>query len=368
MRRAAIHDDRLRGAHEEPGDLAVGVQHDPADPVRAVERDRDVDAGVAVADRDNRGAERLDLAGFAADLLADVGQKLDRAGVQHPLAKARARVVEAAVEKRLQHRHGMLDGALHRRNDPLLLGGGAPAAAEALERGLTTDAEQIPDLGPRVPGRARLLDKRAQGVLDDHVQAPRRGDRAHHLARGVLLRAEHVGNQLRIGREHHRHHLTVELRRGASFVHGVKVAFTDELVKTTFTPRRHEARRFRRADSCSSRAATVSRPEGHAQSPHGAPTSSREFERRAQTNAPAIPRAPRSRALDFGPQSMLALNCKANGEQSMQGTHDIDETTTADDGDGLDPREAARLLAETKRDAKREFNLSPPWITAFRAS
>ena len=26
----------------------------------------------------------------------------------------------------------------------------------------------------------------------------------------------------------------------------------------------------------------------------------------------------------------------------MQGTHDIDETTTADDGDGLDPREAAQ--------------------------
>ena len=49
----------------------------------------------------------------------------------------------------------------------------------------------------------------------------------------------------------------------------------------------------------------------------------------------------------------------------MQGTHDIDETTTANDGDGLDPREAARLLAQTKRDAKRQFNLSPPWITAF---
>ena len=48
----------------------------------------------------------------------------------------------------------------------------------------------------------------------------------------------------------------------------------------------------------------------------------------------------------------------------MQGTHDIDQTAPADDGDGLDPREAARLLAEAERDAKREFNLSPPWITA----
>jgi hypothetical protein len=48
----------------------------------------------------------------------------------------------------------------------------------------------------------------------------------------------------------------------------------------------------------------------------------------------------------------------------MQGTHDIDQTTTDNDGDGLDPREAARLLTQTERDAKREFNLSPPWITA----
>jgi hypothetical protein len=49
----------------------------------------------------------------------------------------------------------------------------------------------------------------------------------------------------------------------------------------------------------------------------------------------------------------------------MQGTHDINAPTTADDGEGLDPREAARLLAQTERDAKRQFNFSPPWITAF---
>ncbi|MBV9165105.1 MAG: hypothetical protein JO342_03025 [Solirubrobacterales bacterium] len=49
----------------------------------------------------------------------------------------------------------------------------------------------------------------------------------------------------------------------------------------------------------------------------------------------------------------------------MQGTHDIDQTTTADDaGEGLDPREAARLLEQTKREARRQFNLSPPWISA----
>jgi hypothetical protein len=33
--------------------------------------------------------------------------------------------------------------------------------------------------------------------------------------------------------------------------------------------------------------------------------------------------------------------------------------------DRLDPQEAARLLAETEREARRQFNLSPPWITVL---
>lgn len=49
----------------------------------------------------------------------------------------------------------------------------------------------------------------------------------------------------------------------------------------------------------------------------------------------------------------------------MQGTHDIDETATAGDGDDLDPREAARLLAQTEREARRQFEFTPPWITAL---
>jgi hypothetical protein len=49
----------------------------------------------------------------------------------------------------------------------------------------------------------------------------------------------------------------------------------------------------------------------------------------------------------------------------MQGTHDIHGPTTADNGEELDPREAARLLAQTERDAKRQFNFSPPWTLAF---
>jgi hypothetical protein len=48
----------------------------------------------------------------------------------------------------------------------------------------------------------------------------------------------------------------------------------------------------------------------------------------------------------------------------MNGTHDADQTTRADDGGELDPREAARLLAQTKREARRQFNLSPLWINA----
>ena len=49
----------------------------------------------------------------------------------------------------------------------------------------------------------------------------------------------------------------------------------------------------------------------------------------------------------------------------MHGTEDIDQTTAANDDDGLDPREAARLLAQTERDARRQFSLGPPWITAL---
>ena len=120
----------------------------------------------------------------------------------------------------------MLHGAIHRRNDPLLLLAEPPTAAEALERCLPTDAEQIADLGPRVPGRTRLLDECPQGVLDDHVQAPSGGDRAHHLARRVLLSAEHIGHQLHVRTEHQSHHFTVELRRRAGFIHAVNVTFT----------------------------------------------------------------------------------------------------------------------------------------------
>ena len=79
--------------------------------------------------------------------LAHVGQEFDRAGAQHPLAKRRPRVVEAPVEKCLKHRDGSADSAVHGHCDPIL-DGGSPAPAEALERSLPADVEQLADLRP----------------------------------------------------------------------------------------------------------------------------------------------------------------------------------------------------------------------------
>jgi cytochrome bd-type quinol oxidase subunit 2 len=45
----------------------------------------------------------------------------------------------------------------------------------------------------------------------------------------------------------------------------------------------------------------------------------------------------------------------------MSGTHDTNQT--ADDGGDLDPQQAATLLAQTKRQAQRQFELNPPLLT-----
>jgi hypothetical protein len=52
----------------------------------------------------------------------------------------------------------------------------------------------------------------------------------------------------------------------------------------------------------------------------------------------------------------------------MNGTHDTNETATADEGDGLDPRDAAKLLEHTKRQAQRQFDPAPPLLTLIRAA
>jgi len=46
----------------------------------------------------------------------------------------------------------------------------------------------------------------------------------------------------------------------------------------------------------------------------------------------------------------------------MPDPDDTDHTTTADDD--LDPRDAARLLQQTEREARRQFDLSPLWVSA----
>ena len=52
----------------------------------------------------------------------------------------------------------------------------------------------------------------------------------------------------------------------------------------------------------------------------------------------------------------------------MNGTHDIDQTTTHDDEGELDPREAARLLERTTREAKRKFDVSSPLLSLLGAA
>jgi hypothetical protein len=50
-------------------------------------------------------------------------------------------------------------------------------------------------------------------------------------------------------------------------------------------------------------------------------------------------------------------------EAMMQGTQDIDSNAT-DDDDRIDAREGARLLTDAQRDARRQFALRPPRVTA----
>ncbi len=52
----------------------------------------------------------------------------------------------------------------------------------------------------------------------------------------------------------------------------------------------------------------------------------------------------------------------------MNGTRDIDDTVTADQSGGLDPREASRLLEQTRRDAQRQLDLSSPLLATLGAA
>src|ERR1700760_4828633 len=52
----------------------------------------------------------------------------------------------------------------------------------------------------------------------------------------------------------------------------------------------------------------------------------------------------------------------------MNGTHDIRRTAAGSEGDQLDPREAAQLLEQTRRDAERQLDLSSPLLSALGAA
>jgi hypothetical protein len=52
----------------------------------------------------------------------------------------------------------------------------------------------------------------------------------------------------------------------------------------------------------------------------------------------------------------------------MNGTRDPSETAADDEGDGLDPREAAMLLDQTRRRARRQFDLRPPLLSVVNAA
>jgi len=50
----------------------------------------------------------------------------------------------------------------------------------------------------------------------------------------------------------------------------------------------------------------------------------------------------------------------------MNGTHDTSGTATAGNGGGLDPQQAAALLEQTTRQARRQLAPAPPWLLVTR--
>jgi hypothetical protein len=52
----------------------------------------------------------------------------------------------------------------------------------------------------------------------------------------------------------------------------------------------------------------------------------------------------------------------------MNSTRDRDDTATADEGGGLDPREAAKLLNQTRRQAQRGFDFRSPLLSLLGAA
>ncbi len=52
----------------------------------------------------------------------------------------------------------------------------------------------------------------------------------------------------------------------------------------------------------------------------------------------------------------------------MNGTQDINDTSASDPGGAFDPHEAAKLLDQTTREARRRLDLSSPWLSLIGAT
>jgi hypothetical protein len=52
----------------------------------------------------------------------------------------------------------------------------------------------------------------------------------------------------------------------------------------------------------------------------------------------------------------------------MNGTSDTSGTAAAGNGDGFDPQEAATLLDQARRQARRQFEATPPWLSLIQAA
>jgi hypothetical protein len=52
----------------------------------------------------------------------------------------------------------------------------------------------------------------------------------------------------------------------------------------------------------------------------------------------------------------------------MNDTRDTSGTATAGDGGGLDPQEAAALLEQAQRQARRQLEINPPALSLIRAA
>jgi hypothetical protein len=74
--------------------------------------------------------------------------------------------------------------------------------------------------------------------------------------------------------------------------------------------------------------------------------------------------------LDFVVQSRVALwdKVKWKGREMMSGEHQARETATPDEGGELDPETAARLLEETTRRARRQFEPRTPLLMVIAAA